>query len=140
MEHLYPNKLLSNAQHGLAQKICSNDITTKCLSQRKPSDLLLHDFAKSFDIVTQKLLLHKLERNGVVGNLLGWIKAFLTSRIQKVVLGDHSSVWTYLTSGLPQCSFLGPTLFLVFINDLSDALELICKMYADDTKLFNENS
>ena len=57
----------------------------------------------------------------------------------KVVLGEVESEWGEVTSGVPQGSVLGPALFVIFINDLPECLENICKLYADDGKIFVEN-
>jgi len=64
-----------------------------------------------------------------------WIKAFLLNRRQRVVLGDIASDWLPVLSGVPQGSVLGPTLFILFINDLTDHLHNYASLYADDTKL-----
>ena len=54
------------------------------------------------------------------GELLNWIRAFLTTRRQRVVLNGARSKWARVKSGVPQESILGPTLFLVYINDISN--------------------
>ena len=69
------------------------------------------------------------------GRNIAWIAAFLSHRRQRVVLGDIVSSWEEVTSGVPQGSVLGPLLFLLFVNDLPDAIVNLCKLYADDTKL-----
>jgi ribonuclease P/MRP protein subunit RPP40 len=89
--------------------------------------------------VSPRLLLHKLEKYGITGRLLKWIKAFLSNRTQRVVLDKAASEWTNVTSGVPQGSVLGPLLFLLYINDMPDNIKNVCKMYADDTKLISTN-
>jgi hypothetical protein len=76
--------------------------------------------------------------NGITGKILGWIKNFLTDRKQKVVLNGSNSDWTEVTSGIPQGSVLGPILFTIYINDLPDVVYNMAKLFADDTKLYDE--
>ena len=71
------------------------------------------------------------------GNRLRWIKDFLHCRKQRVVLNGKHSDWVYVTSGIPQGSVLGPTLFTIYINDLPDSINSLTRLFADDTKLFS---
>jgi hypothetical protein len=142
MGHLRANRLINSQQHGFVPgKACVTnlletfDYLTKNLGIRKAVDLVFLDFAKAFDKVSHHRLLYKLEAYGIVGNVLSWIKAFLSNRIQRVVLGEHMSNWARVTSGVPQGSVLGPTLFIIFVNDLPEILKNKCKLYADDCKI-----
>jgi len=94
------------------------------------------DFAKVFDSVPHERLLQKLSSYGVRGKLLTWIRAFLSDRWQRAVVNGEAANWSVVTSGIPQGSVLGPLLFLIFINDLPDALTSLLKIFADDTKIF----
>ena len=88
------------------------------------------------DKVPHKRLILKLEAYGICGNLLEWIRDFLSKRRQRVVLGEHVSEWEEITSGVTQGSLLGPILFFVYINDLPEALNhFACNLYADDSKI-----
>ena len=93
---------------------------------------------KAFDTVAHKRLLCKLQHLGIRGHILSWIQAFLGGRRQRVVLRNGTSKWRDITSGVPQGSILGPLLFLLFVNDLPDVVSTTAKMFADDTKVYNE--
>ena len=62
---------------------------------------------------------------------------FLSERKQYVVLKGQASTWTNVTTGVPQGSVLGPLLFLIYINDLSEGLSTNAKLFADNTSLFS---
>ena len=84
--------------------------------------------------------MEKLRAHGVRGAVWRWIGEWLRGRKQRVVINGKASSWAEVLSGVPQGSVLGPLLFLVFINDIDEAvskLDLIRK-FADDTKLWAE--
>ena len=62
---------------------------------------------------------------------------FLSFRKQRVVLNGQVSQWTNIEAGVPQGSILGPLLFFIYINDLSDDLSTNAKLFADDTSIFS---
>ena len=96
------------------------------------------DISKVFDRVWHAGLLHKLKPYGISGQIFGLISSFLSNRRLQVVLGGKSSQEHPLNVGVPQGSILGPTHFLLYIDDLLD--DVICDMaiYADDTTLYSK--
>ena len=94
------------------------------------------DFAKAFDKVPHRRLLHKLDYYGIRGSTHKWISSWLSGRSQQVVLGGQASDPVPVLSGVPQGSVLGPILFLIFINDLPDNIKSSVRLFADDCVLY----
>ena len=69
--------------------------------------------------------------------MLNLLEDFLKEKKQRVVLNGQISTWTNINAGVPQGSILGPLLFLIFINDLTEGLTTNVKLFADDTSLFS---
>ena len=96
------------------------------------------DRSKAFDRVWHAGLLHRLKSYGFLGQMFGLISSFLRNRRFHVVLDGKSSQEYPVKAGVPQNSILGPTLFLLYINDFPD--DVICNIaiYADDAILFSK--
>ena len=107
------------------------------LDKNLPTDAIYLDFSKAFDTVPHHRLLKKLERYGITGSILNWVKDFLSNRSQFVKINESESSHLPVTSGVPQGSVLGPTLFIYYINDLPNCTSADMKIFADDTKLFS---
>jgi hypothetical protein len=141
--HLDRHSILAPAQHGFrkgrsceTQLILTVDDLVTALDEGGQTDTILLDFSKAFDKVPHRRLLLKLHHYGIRGRTLDWIKAFLDHRTQQVVVEGHESTVGQVTSGVPQGSVLGPTLFLVYINDIGNNIQSTVRLFADDTALY----
>ena len=96
------------------------------------------NISKAFDRVWHAGLLQKLKSYGISGQIFGLISSFLSNRRLRVVLDGKSFQEYPVNAGVPQGSILGPTLFLLYINDLPD--DVICNIaiYADDATLYSK--
>ena len=142
--HMMKHNLFADQQHGfvprrdcITQLLLCLEEWTRMVESGEHFDVIYTDFSKAFDSVPHKRLLIKLESLGIKGDILRWIRSFLTGRTQCVNVEGIRSMWKDVLSGIPQGSVLGPILFVIFINDLpEEVLFNFCKMFADDCKLY----
>ena len=108
----------------------------KALDQHKDIRVAFCDISKAFDRVWHEGLLEKLKRSGIRGGLLEWFGSYLSNRLQRVVVDGQCSSWRIVNAGVPQGSVLGPLLFLVYINDITNVVQTDIRLFADDTTLY----
>ena len=147
-KHIALDSILADCQHGFrSQRSCEtqlvqfvHDIISNLDGAvnrgHKQTDLIIMDFAKAFDKVPHRRLLHKLEYYGIRGSTHKWINSWLSGRTQQVVLDGQASDPVPVLSGVPQGLVLGPVLFLLFINDLPDNIRSSVRLFADDCVLY----
>ncbi|GAB1603590.1 hypothetical protein Ahia01_000640300, partial [Argonauta hians] len=143
-EFLETNSLLDPNQHGFrSNRNCLTQLTRyiddvlNSLAQGSSVDALYLDFSKAFDKVDHHTLLNKLSQTGIRGKLLAWIEYFLTNRTQRVSVDGTLSGPANVTSGVPQGTVLGPLLFIIYINDITNSVEHSnIAIFADDSKLW----
>ena len=113
-----------------------SDRTARAFNRSGATRAVALDIA--LDRVWHAGLLQKLKSYGISGQIFGRISSFLSNRRLRVVLDGKLSEEYSVNARVPQGSILGPTLFLLYINDLSD--EVICDIaiYADDTTLYSK--
>ena len=95
--------------------------------------------SKASYIVNHDILLKKLEHYGIRGLALDWFKSYLSNRKQFTQIQNINSNLHELTTGVPQGSVLGPLLFLIYVNDIANAVKNIdgnIMLFADDTNVF----
>ena len=148
IQYLHDHQLINKHQHGFFKhrSTCTNLIEslndwTLSISDHDAIVVGYVDFARAFDSVSHPKLMIKLQGYGVKGTLLFWIGAFLSNRTQSVRVGSSLSSTRPVTSGIPQGSVLGPLLFNLFINDITDKFTNVsAKLFADDVKIYTRLS
>ncbi len=133
MEHLQRTASLSDAQHGFVPKrSCPTNLLltekwlTRIMDEGDVAHIIFLDFSTPFDSVNHRFLLHKLVAHGIDADLIRWIQVFLRERSFRVAVNGCVSESSSAQSGVPQGSVLGPILFLIYVNDLSDLLQEKC--------------
>ena len=142
VDHLEKCGLFSDFQYGFRSSRSTADLLTvvsdriaRAFNRSGATRPVALDISKAFGRIWHTGLFHKPKSYGISGQIFGLISAFLSNRRPRVVLDGKSSQEYPVNAGVPQGSILGPTLFLLYINDLPD--DVICNIaiYADDATL-----
>ena len=145
VDHQEKCDLFSDFQYGFRSSRSTADLLTvvsdriaRAFNRSGATRAVALDISKAFDRVWHAGLLHRLKSYGVSGQIFGLISSFLSNRWLRVVLDGKSSEEYPVNAGAPQGYILGPTLFPLYINDLTD--DVICNIaiYADDTTLYSK--
>ena len=143
MKHLTNNNLIQEGQHGF---VPGRSTQTQLLAHYKDIyeamidgsriDTVFLDFAKAFDKVNHNVLLEKIVKHKIKGNIGKWVKTFLTNRKYVVTANGETSAEQNVSSGVPQGTVLGPVLFLMMISDIDEKVKAcIVRSFADDTRI-----
>ena len=145
VDHLEKCGLFSDFQYGFRSSQSTADLLTvvsdriaRAFNRSGATRAVTLDISKAFDRVWHAGLLHKFKSYGISGQIFCLIFSFLSNRWLRVVLDWRSSQEYPVNAGVRQGSILGPTLFLLYINDLPD--DVICNIaiYAADTTLYSK--
>lgn len=153
LEKLLNNRLVSyldkfnvlcDTQYGFRKKMSTQDailsITSEIVREVDKGGkclVVFLDLKKAFDTVSIPILVHRLEGIGVRGTALSLFKSYLHDRTQKVKIDNYQSTEEEVLFGVPQGSVLGPTLFLIYINEMCNLRSVGGRIvsYADDTAI-----
>ena len=131
------NKILYRFQSGFRKHFstdsCLSYINNKIATGFESS--LDTDLQKAFDTINHEILINKMEFLGFSKNVILWFKSYLSHRKFKVNLNKSFSEPGQLLCGVPQGSILGPLLFLLYINDMPQAVKFELLLYPDGTCL-----
>ena len=142
--YLNENSLISKFQSGFRPKhgtvtaliqMCDQWLTD--MDNGKINGVVFLDLCKAFDSINHEILLRKLKHQfGIYDIELKWFESYLTKRKQVCFVNGQTSSPNEIMCGIPQGSILGPLLFLLYINDMTDYLEKTTPyLYADDTEI-----
>lgn len=143
VEFLNLHNIITPCQHGF---ISTKSIETASyhllnsiyndLDEGKYVMSLMFDLSRAFDTVNIEFLVTKLYNMGIRGNLLQWIKSYMSNRKLLVKYADTMSDVKDVQMGVPQGSVLGPLLFTIYVNDLPTFITKgRVTMFADDTTI-----
>ena len=142
VDHLEKGGLFSDFQYGFRSSRSTADLLTVvsdriawAFNRSGATRAVALDISKAFDRVWHAGLLHKLKSYGISGQIFSLISSFLSNRRLRVVLDGKSSQEYPVNAGVSQGYILGPTLFLLYVNDLPDDVICDIAIYADDTTL-----
>ena len=140
--YLERKKIISDKQYGFRQGLSTQEacvdlisVLLRSFTNKNYAICIFVDFCKAFDSVDHNILLLKLERYGLRGNILELFRSYLSNRKQHVSINSDSSDVLPVSLGVPQGSNLGPVLFNLYVNDIAylPLADLFPFQFADDT-------
>ena len=127
ISHFNNNKLWNHNLHGYRKNRSSTttliqvaDMLYEAADAKEIAEIITIDKSAAFDSVHPDLLLDKLRIYGLDDTALQWIRTYLQQRTQYVTIGGQNSTMRHVKRGVPQGSVLGPVLFSIFTNELSE--------------------
>ena len=148
MNFLNSNNVLYLRQYGFRKNMSTTmaimelvENITKAMDNGKFTIGVFIDLKKALDIVDHSILVTKLDHYGIWGVAKKWLSSYLENRKQYVCFNDTDSGFLPITFGVPQDSIIGPSLCLLYVNDLCNvSTSLTYILFADDTSCFIEGT
>ena len=139
---LHQNNILYNYQSGFRKNHSTdfclsflNDKILKGLDIGLCTGMILIDLQKTFDTINYEIVLGKLHAIGLSEMTIAWFKSYLSDWAFKNNINNHFSDLCKSSCGVPQGSILGSLLFLLYVNDMPQAVHSDLFLYADDSSL-----
>lgn len=147
-KYLTDNQILTTKQGGFrpahSTTLTATAFVTHILDQYNMGNhtaAIFVDLRKAFDSIDHQILLSKLHAYGIRGHIHDWFTSYLSNRTQRTFVNGTYSDPAIITYGVPQGSVLGPVLFLLFINDVTNLIDPdSIFLYADDTVLYQSGN
>jgi hypothetical protein len=147
MQYLMSHKFITIDQFAYLSKhstqTCLHRLVDDILentNEKEITGLCFLDIKKCFDTINHDILLLKLQKYGIRNTELQWFRSYLKNRKQQVICNSKRSSKQILNIGVPQGTVLGPILFLLFVNDLSNTItNANINIYADDVVVYSSH-
>ena len=144
--YLEENEILSNNQFGFRKQRNTSHSISQLLNQvytninkATVTTAIYIDFSKAFNCVQHQTLLNKLKQLNLDRNLIKWVASYLTNREQRTLANSLYSSYTQVNQGVPQGSVLGPLLYIIYANDITERVKYSgFTFYADDMVLYSK--
>ena len=137
---------INNCNHAYRKHLSTTTTLSEILDEiykntedRKMSSLMAIDMSAAFDSVSHPILLAKMRKYGLGENVIKWVEDYLTFRSQYVTIGRAHSRVQPLDRGVPQGSVVGPLLFAIYVNELTEVVKnpaCLQQVHQDNCRLF----
>lgn len=144
VSYIEENNILTCFQAGFRAKNSCESALQTVLANWKDSlkdnlviGALFLDLRRAFETIDRQMLLQKLERYGIQGKALQWIKSYLFGRSQTTKFNNSHSTLLDTKFGVPQGTVMGPNFFVIYINDVIQHIHNCnIQLFADDTLIY----
>ena len=114
--------------------VFTSDKVAKGFDSGLLTGMILTDLQKAFDTIDHKILIEKMKCMGFSNDATKWFECYLSNRMLSVKVEN-----SFINCGVPEGSILGSLLFLLYVNDMVQAVNCDLLLYADDTGLVFEH-